>query len=97
MRHFQLCRCLPSAPRDPTHPHPCRAVNNWGLGIAFAVFVCMIFWGLNEVARELEDPFCFGAPPAPRGTERRPSPRAGLPPPRVPPSSLLPSASLLSP
>ncbi|KAI3436472.1 hypothetical protein D9Q98_005889 [Chlorella vulgaris] len=35
------------------------AVSDKALGIIFAAFSVQAYWALNEVSRELEDPFCF--------------------------------------
>ncbi|PRW56008.1 hypothetical protein C2E21_5243 [Chlorella sorokiniana] len=35
------------------------AITDKGLGIALATIVALAYWTLNEVSREMEDPYCF--------------------------------------
>ncbi|KAL4440997.1 hypothetical protein ABPG77_010428 [Micractinium sp. CCAP 211/92] len=35
------------------------SVRDWALGIVFATVATQAYWALNEVAREMEDPYCF--------------------------------------
>lgn len=35
------------------------SVEDWALGIVFATIGAQAYWAMNEVAREMEDPYCF--------------------------------------